>query len=198
MKKFLVILLAVSLFSVVSSGQDDEIRPSSIGVSFTLTDFLTAQRIRTTSLSSVLSKDQWAKFNEMNPGLAVSYYKGLSRHVDFAATLAGSFLAYPFPNRPPFSQDQLLLALDASAQIKLVSERYWFQPYITAGIGAHKHRVYYGAFIPLGIGFNIDLFNEAKINFQSRYQVPVTTETANYHFFHSVGVAGRIGKKKEA
>ncbi len=197
MKKFLVLLLANALFSFVSSGQYDEIRPTSIGVSFTLTDFITADRIRTTSLSSVLSKDQWAKLREMSPGMAISYYKGLSKHIDFAGTLAGAFLSYPFPNRPPFSQDQLLLALDASAQFKMVSEKYWFQPYLTAGIGAHKHRVYYGAFIPLGVGINIDLFNEAKINIQSRYHVPVTTETANYHFFHSVGIAGRIGKKKE-
>ena len=197
MKKILVSLLVVFVSSV-SMAQDDEIRPTSIGVSFTLTDFITADRIRTTSLSNVLSKDQWAKISEMSPGLSVTYYKGLTPHLDFAGTLAASFLQYPFPNRPLAEQDKLLLAVDGSAHFKMVSERYWLQPYITAGIGAHKYRSYYGAFIPLGLGLNIDFFNEAKINIQTRYQVPVTTETANYHFFHSIGVVGRIGKKREA
>lgn len=197
MKKFLVSLLFLYSTSMVSFGQEDEIRPASIGVSFTLTDFLTAERIRTTSIASVINKSQWAKLKEMNPGIAVHYYKGLTRHIDFAGTLAGAFLSYPFPNRPAFESDELLLAIDASAQFKLTTERYWLQPYFTAGVGAHKYRVYYGAFIPLGVGLNIDFFNEAKINIQSRYQVPVTNETANYHFFHSIGVSARIGKKKE-
>ena len=197
MKQFLVSLLAIVSLSSISFGQVDAKRPTSIGVSFTLTDFATADRIRTTSLSQVIAKDEWAKLKEMSPGISVSYLKGLTPHIDFAATLAGAFLAYPFPNKPPFSEEKLLLAADASAQIKLVTERYWFQPYFTAGVGAHKHRVYYGAFIPVGVGFNIDLFGEAKINIQSRYQIPVTNETANYHFFHSIGVQGRIGKKPE-
>lgn len=197
MTKFVALLAAILTFGNIVAQRVDEVRPAALGVSFTLTDFETAQRIRNSSLALVLKNDEWAKLNEMSPGIAVSYYQGLTRHIDFASTLAGSFLSYPFPNRPMWSEDKLLLALDASAQLKMVSERYWFQPYLTAGIGAHKYRVYYGAFLPVGVGLNIDLFNEAKINIQSRYHIPVTNETANYHFFHSIGVAGRIGKRKE-
>ncbi|HLF45193.1 MAG TPA: OmpA family protein, partial [Chitinophagaceae bacterium] len=50
---------------------------------------------------------------------------------------------------------------------------------------------------PLGVGMNLDLFNEAKLFFNSQYRVPVTTGSSNYHFFHAIGITGVIGRKKE-
>ena len=93
MKKILAALLAMSLISPASYSQDEEIRPAAIGISFILNDFTTADRIRNSSLSSVLAKDQWSKLSEMSPGIAITYFKGLRKHVDFAGTLAGSFVA---------------------------------------------------------------------------------------------------------
>jgi outer membrane protein OmpA-like peptidoglycan-associated protein len=198
MKKILAVLLALSVFVPSSFGQDDEIRPAAIGISFFLQDFATADRIRTTSLSSVFSNKQWAKLKEMSPGIAVTYFKGLRKHVDFAGTLAASFVQYPFPNHAAFSGDKFLLAVDAAVHLKLTSEKYWVQPYLIAGIGGHMYASqYFGAFIPAGIGFKINFFDEAHLFIASQYRVPVTTNTANYHFFNQIGVAGRIGEKKQ-
>ncbi len=197
MKKIIAFLLALSAFLPASFGQDDEIRPAAIGISFFLNDFNTANRIRTTSLSQVLSNKQWTKPKDMTPGIAISYFKGLTTHVDFAGTLAGSFIRYPFPNHAPFGSDKFLLEGDASAHLKLVTEKYWVQPYLSVGIGGHMYAgSYFGAFMPLGIGFKINFFDDAHFFMTSQYRVPVTTETANYHFAHFIGVAGRIGEKK--
>lgn len=197
MKKLLVLLTAIIFFAPCVSGQNDYIRPAELGISFNLFDFTTAQRIRSTSLSSVLSGKKWAKISEMSPGFGLHYFKGLKEHIDFAGTLSGSFLDYPFPDKPSFGSDKFLLAFDASAQFKLTSDKYWFQPFVSAGAGGHKYRSYWGAFIPLGIGMNIDFFNEGKFFIQSQYRVPVTTGSANYNFFHAIGFTGRISKKKE-
>ncbi|MEI9944868.1 MAG: OmpA family protein [Chitinophagaceae bacterium] len=205
MKKNLAILLAIIAFIPVASfGQDTEkkekekvIRPAALGVSFFMNDFTTAQLIRSTSLSRVLNNKQWTKFSKMTPGIAVSYFKGLGTHVDFAGTLAGSFVRYPLPNRV-FSSDKFLLEGDASLNFKMVSEAYWVQPYIIAGVGASMYGgSYFGAFIPLGLGMKLNLYDDAHVFVTSQYRVPVTTETSNYHFFYQLGIAGRIGKKKE-
>jgi OmpA-OmpF porin, OOP family len=172
------------------------VRQPAIGISFTLTDFVSAQRIRNASLASVLNNKQLAKFKEMSPGIAISYYQGLLPRIDFAATVNGSFLDYPFPNKPPFGNNNFLLEADASANFKLVTDDYWLIPYASAGIGAHMYKIYYGAFVPLGIGLRLNLFDEAGINLSSQYRIPVTRETANYHFYHSFGVYGIIGQKK--
>jgi len=196
MKKILSLLFALYLLVPSGFGQDDEIMPKSLGISFFLNDFVTASRIRTTSLSSVLRNKSVAKFSEMTPGIAINYYKGIKRHLDLAASLGGSFIRYPMPSKS-FANNNFLLEANASVNFKLTSEKYWFQPYLTAGIGGHKYLGYYGAFMPLGAGFKINLFDEAYILASSTYRVPITTETANYHFQHSIGVLGRLTKKKE-
>lgn len=197
MKKVLSILFVCALLSSDTFGQDDEILRPAIGISFNLTDFTTASRIRSTSLSKVIANKQIAKIREMSPGLSISYYKGLQKHLDFVATLGGTFLNYPFPDKT-FSSNSLLLTADAQLNFKLTSEKYWVQPYATAGVGAHQYAGYYGAYIPLGLGVKVNLYDEVQIYLTSQYRVPVTTETANYHFFHSLGFAQNFGKKKEA
>lgn len=198
MKKLLASVVAVCfLFTTGYSQTKATPRQSSIGISFTLTDFLTPQRIRSTSLAQVMNKKQVAKFREMSPGIAVSYFQGLLPRIDFAATFNGTFLDYPFRNRAPFGSNSFLLEADASAQFKLLTEDYWLIPYADAGVGAHMYKSYYGAFVPLGVGLRINLFDEAGININSQYRIPVNNETSNYHFFHSVGIYGIIGQKKE-
>ncbi|MBE2231263.1 MAG: thrombospondin type 3 repeat-containing protein, partial [Chitinophagaceae bacterium] len=196
MKKILSALFALYLLVPAARAQDDEIRPKALGVSFFLNDFVTADRIRTTSLTSVISNRQFAKIQEMSPGIAITYFQGLRPRLDVAASLGGSFLRYPMPNKS-FADNSLLLEASALLNFKMTTEKYWVQPYIIAGVGAHKYKNYYGAFLPTGLGLKVNLLDEAHFYVTSQYRVPVTTETANYHFQHSVGLAGRLGKKKE-
>ena len=192
------ILLASLLFCLIipSSYAQDDVRVPALGIGFFLNDFTTASRIRSTSLNSVLRDKKWAKLSEMSPGISITYFKGIRKHLDIAASIAGSFEAYPMKDRT-FSDQRFLLEATALANFKLTTEKYWVQPYFIAGIGAHKYSGYYGAFIPLGVGLKVNLFDEAHFFINSEYRLPVTTATASYHFQHSIGIAGIIGKKKE-
>jgi OOP family OmpA-OmpF porin len=198
MKKFLAVLVALSVFVPASFGQKEDVRPAAIGVSFFLNDFVTANRIRTTSLRQVLRDKQVAKTKDMSPGIALSYFKGLTPKIDFAGTMGASFIRYPFPKRPtPFS-DRFLLQVDATVNLKMVSDKYWVQPYLIAGVGGHMYGgEYFGAYIPLGVGFKVNFFDDAAFFVNSEYHTPVIRENTNYQFFHQIGIAGRIGKKNE-
>ena len=200
MKKVLASLVSVScLINIVYSQTTTcpPIRQSAIGVSFFLNDFISPSRIRSTSLNTVIRNKQMAKFKEMAPGLAANFVTGLTPHIDFAANLSGSFVDYPFPKRAPFGNTNFLLEGDVNAQFKLVTEDYWLIPYANVGLGAHVYKSYWGAYVPLGIGLRLNLFDEAGINITSQYRIPVIYETSNYHFYHSFGIYGIIGKKKE-
>ena len=196
MKKILSVLFALYFIAPSVKAQDEEIRPKALGISFFMNDFVSPARIRSTSLSSVLSNKQMAKFKDMSPGLALTYFKGITKHIDIAASVGGSFLKYPMPSKT-FTSDNFLLETNATVNLKMTTEKYWVQPYIIAGIGGHKYRSYYGAFMPLGLGLKVNFFDEAHLFITSTYRVPITTETANYHLQHSIGIAGRIGKKPE-
>ncbi len=195
MKKILSLLFVLYLLVPSGHSQNREwVRPKALGVSFFLNDFITPERIRTTSLSSVISNKNFARMRQMSPGLALNYFQGVSNHVDVNVNLGGSFVQYPMPNKT-FSNESFLLELSATANLKMTTEQYWIQPYIIAGVGAHRYRSYYGAFMPLGLGLKVNFWDEAHLFVTSTYRVPVTTETANYHLQHSIGIAGALKKK---
>jgi hypothetical protein len=77
MKKLLASVMAFYTLLITANSQTiAPIRQSAIGISFTLTDFITPERIRSSSLTSVLNDKAWAKVKDMAPGFALSYYKG--------------------------------------------------------------------------------------------------------------------------
>jgi outer membrane protein OmpA-like peptidoglycan-associated protein len=197
MKQLIVSLLAAIVIAPVVYGQDDEIRSHEIGVSFNLIDFKTAQLIRTTSLNAVIRDKQFGNIGEMSPGIGLHYFKGLKKHIDFAGTINASNTYQPLPNKPDDGYERFLLQAEAIAQFKMVSDKFWFQPFLSAGFGAQKYYVYYGAYVPLGVGLNINFFNEGRLFINSTYRVPITTGTSNYHFMYAFGVSGRLTKKKE-
>lgn len=199
MTKFTRIILALlCLQTTIAVAQEEEekyVQQPALSIHFLLHDFKTATNIRNSSLSSVLANKQFGKIKEMSPGLAISYSNGLSNHFDFSVTLAGSFLDYPRQNQPTSGNEKFLLEADASVRGKMFSDKYWFTPYLQAGLGISKYEGYYGAFMPLGVGLQLNFFDEAFLLINSQYRVPVT-ESANYHFYHSIGLAGNIGRKK--
>lgn len=168
-----------------------------IGFAFTFHDFQTAQDLKNTSLNQVLKDNEWYKTSRMSPGLALNYFQGLTNHLDFMARLGGTFVSYPLKNKTASGNDKLLAELDANINAKLLSDKYWVTPYLTAGVGASQWNGYFGAYVPLGWGLQINLLDQAYINFNAQYRVAVTEATATNHLFYSFGVAGSLFDKKE-
>ncbi|MGZ5134696.1 MAG: hypothetical protein ACXWCG_06090 [Flavitalea sp.] len=197
MTKITRIVLAILVLNntIAFAQEEDYIQGPALGIHFLLNDFQTASNIRSSTLSSALANKNVGKIKDMSPGLAISFSQGLSNHFDFSTTVAGSFLDYPRPNAPPSGSDKFLLEADASVRGKMFTNKYWFTPYLQAGVGVSKYEGYYGAFIPLGVGLQVNFFDEAFLLINSQYRVPVTT-TVNYHFFGSIGLVGTIGTKK--
>ncbi|MEO6548346.1 MAG: OmpA family protein [Ferruginibacter sp.] len=195
MKKIALSFLTVMLLFINSFAQNEYKKTPSVGVHFFLEDFKTATELRTDGLASVIKNKNWSKFNRMSPGLAVSFINGVSNKIDFITTASGSFVDYPVPDKPAAGKDKFLLDVTAVANIKLVSDNYWVSPYLSLGVGASKFGGYYGAFIPTGVGLQLNLLDEAFVLINSQYRLPVTENSA-YHFYHSIGFAGNIVRKK--
>lgn len=202
MRKLYGACLACLFLSVCTYAQSstetntDYTRPATIGVYFFLSDFKTASDIRTSSLNTVLDRKQFGKIKEMSPGLAITYGKGISNHLDYAITASGTFVDFAFPNRPTAGTEKFFLEVDASVVGKMFTDKYWLIPTINLGVGASKYGSYYGAFIPAGLGLQLNFFDEAWFIVNSQYRIPIT-ETQNYHFYHSVGIIGKLGKKAD-
>jgi hypothetical protein len=201
MKKIAGLIAALGMLPAISFTQDmpdksQHVQTPTLGVHFFFYDFQTAANIRATSLSATLRNRGFGKIKDMSAGLALNYIKGLSPSFDFSTMLAGSFLDYPKDGGGNLGENGLLMELDASIRGKVFSNQYWVSPYVQVGVGVSKFKGYWGAFIPAGVGLQLNLFDEAFLMINSQYRVPVTESTVNYHFFYSIGLAGIIGKKK--
>lgn len=161
-----------------------------------MNDFKTASDIRSKGLVNVLDSKEFFKTSKMNPGLAVNYLSGLSNHMDFIATLGGSFLDYPIEGVTSSGSDKLMLELTTSINFKLLTDHYWITPFVDLGVGGSKFGSKFSAFIPAGVGMQVNIADEAFLLLNSQYRIPVT-ENASYHLYHSIGIVGSISKKKE-
>ncbi len=196
MKNIYLLIITIATF-ITSYGQSESYKKTkALGVSFILNDFQTASDIRSNGLVSVLKAKNFFNSKRQHPGMAINYLSGLSEHVDFIASLEGSFLDYPIKNQPDFNQNTFLLEGTASVNLKLLTDKYWVTPYIDLGVGASNYKKYFAAFAPVGLGLQINLFREGFIFINSQYRIPVT-ENASYHFTHSIGIASNIVSKKE-
>lgn len=197
MKKALFIFISLGfLYSSFAQSPNVYKKGNNLGVSFFLNDFKTASAIRANGLVKTLHDQQLFNPTKMNPGAAITYLSGLSKHLDFSATLGASLLDYPNDNFADGGNDHLLLETTGSFNFKLLSDRYAVVPFIDLGVGASNYKKYFGAFVPIGIGLQVNIANEAFILLNSQYRVPVTANTS-YHFYHSLGIAANIDKKKK-
>ena len=194
MKKLMLSLLAIVVCTTVFC-QNDYKKGPTLGIHFVLNDFKTAADLRADGLSKVLRDKQWSKSKRMVPGLAISYTQGISNHVDFAGALTASFVDYPVPNKLLTTQQNLLLEAVATSNLKLVTDKYWFNPFITLGVGASKYKGYFGAFIPVGLGIQARITDDTYLLLNTQYRVPVTENVA-YHLYHSFGMAHTFIKTK--
>jgi hypothetical protein len=196
MKKIVGLLLAVLPFLAPAYCQDEHIQRPTLGIFFFFHDFKTVENIRATSFRQTLRSAQFGKVGEMSPGLALNYINGLTAHYDFTTTITGSFINYYKRDGTLLGQDNLLLEGDLSIKGKLFTNRYWVSPFVQAGVGFSKFRSYWGAFIPAGVGAQVNLFDEAFFMFNAQYRVAVTS-TVSDHFFYSLGIAGNIGGRRK-
>jgi OmpA-OmpF porin, OOP family len=197
MLRSFLLILSIILSHLHSFAQEPTyIQDPTLSVFFLFNDFKSAANVRATSLSSALRNKQFGKIAEMSPGLGLSYLEGIHKNYDVVITLSGSFLDYPFQNRPSLNNDNFLVEGDVSLRGKMFTNKSWISPYLQLGVGSSFYAGYYAAFMPAGGGLQISFFDEAYLLINAQYRIPVT-ETANFHFYYSLGLAGKIGRKKQ-
>lgn len=196
MKEKIFSLTGLMILCLTAFSQEKTyIKNPAIGIHFFFDDFKTAANIKATSLSTVLRENAFGKAKDMAPGLSISYLDGLSEHLDFSATLGGSFLNYPIDGKSSNGAESFLLEADASVHAKMFSDQYVVVPFLSIGTGFSKYKGYFGAFIPVGVGLQVNFFDDAFLMINSQYRLKVS-EVTNNHFFYSIGIAGNIGVNK--
>lgn len=194
MKKCFIFLLLFAAF-LNSEAQDKYRKLPSLGIFITGSDYITASDLRSKGLKTVLNENNYFKSDRRFLGLAASYLEGLTDHIDIQASLGLSYPAYQVPGVYFDNRPYGLLEFYATGNFKLLTDRYFFVPYLSAGVGASKYGVYYSAFLPLGAGFQFRLAPDVFLMTGTQYRVAVT-EKSQYHLLHYAGIVAPITTRK--
>jgi outer membrane protein OmpA-like peptidoglycan-associated protein len=170
------------------------IKPISIGIHYSLTDFETVDKIKSSSVSDVLKNKQWGIPAEMMTGFGVDFLVGLTNHIDFSASAnyTSGIHAFNLPSTNLINYP--LFSLDALLNFKMVSDKYYVRPFLLAGLGVYSQNGT-GIYTPVGTGLQFNIFDAAILNIQTQYRIPIKIAD-NSALFYQIGFATAIAKKK--
>lgn len=187
------IILLVSMLSLATGlvaqqpSQSPFVKKRGLMLNYLYNDFETARRINTGSFSSVIRNKEISRLIEMSPGFGVTYIETLSHHVDFFSSLGVSAVEYPFKNRAASRGESFLFELDANINLRLLKDEYIVNPYLTAGVGGSYYNVHFGAYVPIGGGFQFKFGGDEVVRLQAQYRYGIT-ETTTDHFNLTLGI----------
>ncbi len=198
MKRILLTVFSFILVIAALAQNNYYKKPKTLGVHVTLQDYVTAAQIRQLGMSDVLSKKEWGATGRTKAGIAVSYTEGLSDHFDFNARAGFALMNAPMQTMTAYGTQRGTRAYfesDANIFMKLLSDQYFMSPFLSAGAGASLWQGYYAAYVPVGGGLQLNLFDGTLMTFQAQYRLPVTANN-NFHLFYSMGVLAELFPRK--
>jgi hypothetical protein len=196
MKRILLLAVAMVLFQAgFSQSKTSKKKSSQLGIQFTAHDFQTPADLNSRGMSFVLSDKKWGDFDRKRVGMAITYTEALNENLDFNARLGMSDVDYTLSNKPfaASTGTRTYFELDANLFMKLLSNEHVVSPFLSLGVGGSVWKGYHAAYIPAGVGFQVNLFDETFLVAQSQYRIPVTGNAANNLFF-SIGVSAVLNK----
>ncbi len=191
MKRISFFILIIS-FAIQIQAQ----KKSAIGFSFNVTDFNTPAAIKSTSFNDVWESGDWTNLRDMAPGFSVYYFGGLAPKIDYSFRYNGTF-GKSFTSVQPTLKDYYN-ELEASLHARLLKRSALLNPFISAGAGIGNYWKKNGvqAYIPVGVGLELNLINETYFFLQANYRHSLKTENVPNNLFYSFGFAQSLVQPK--
>jgi outer membrane protein OmpA-like peptidoglycan-associated protein len=200
MKQKLTLILAIMLVATSAFAQKNKKKMSStegkkgqlIGLHFNLADFNAP-----TGLKDPITGKVYQTVSQMDKGLSVSYWRGITSKVDFCAKINAMFKDYrAIYYGIPAEGTEVGVELEPTINVRPVPDNAKFAPFLTAGVGVGYYTSHFGAYIPVGLGLQLNIQNTTYFFLQAQYKFTLTKKTLGDNLFYSFGVAENIGREK--
>jgi OmpA-OmpF porin, OOP family len=194
MKQKITLVFTFILFTAVSFAQtgNSAKKPSLVGIHFSAVDFTTIPNFK----NKTQPKDI-ANFKDLDFGLSLSYWTGLTSNIDFSLKASGFLHSYGFDRNPlRVEKKELGIELEPTLNFQLFKDGATFSPFLTTGVGVGYYTGEFGAYLPAGVGLQANFNSETYIFLQAQYRFTLTKDDLKDHLFYSLGVAQSIGSPK--
>ena len=162
-----------------------------LGIHFNLQDFEAPIQIKNPSTGK-----GYLPIREMDKGFSVSYWKGLTSRVDFSLRTNVSFRNYRAISRGLSDKNEIGVELEPSLNFRPFPDKALINPFLTVGIGAGLYTEEFGAYVPAGLGVQVNLKSQTYIFLQGQYRWTLKDDVLGDNLFYSLGVAQNLGREK--
>ena len=191
MKQKLTLFLVLMVFGASVIAQNSGKKPALFGIHFNALDLRTASAFKDSSVSL----KNVANLKDMDFGFGLSYWKGLTRTIDFSTKLNVNFHDYAEEDRGEYSEGQQVgIELEPTLNFRPYGDAALISPFLTAGVGGGYYSGEFGAYIPAGVGIQLNLKSTTYVMLQAAYRFTLSKDDLKDAMFYSLGVAQSIGR----
>jgi OOP family OmpA-OmpF porin len=201
MKRALLLITGILFLSTLSVAQKYPAKKQAMfSFNASLSDYSFLKTVRDSSFTNAIKQKKWLKPANKSIGLGLSYWKGLTAHIDFSGTFTATLSSFPakFVKGDSIGQANLSSQLDALLHFKLLKEKAGVNPFLTAGIGAGNFPNQFAAYAPVGVGIQLHFNDGAYIIIQAQDRIALTDGISNDYAMYSIGFAQKGMKRKPA
>jgi OmpA-OmpF porin, OOP family len=194
MKQKLKLLFAFAILCSTAFAQKEwsaSKKGSLIGIHFNLADFKGP-----TGIKDPISGKVYSSIREMDKGLSLSYWKGLTSKIDLAVKANAMFRDYSGIYQGVSGKTEIGLELEPTLNIRPFSDASKIAPFLTAGLGAGLYNDKFGAYAPAGVGLQFNFNSITYLIAQAQYKFTLTDKILGDNLFYSLGFAQSIGKER--
>ena len=199
MKQKLTLLLSFFAIVGIASAQTMNSKFSAakkgdlIGIHFNALDIKTP-----VTLKNSAGTRSFTRIDDMDFGFSVSYWKGLTNTIDFSTRGGLIFHDYAAEDRHDLNSgsQQIGVELEPTLNFRPYGDNALLAPFITAGVGGGYYTGKWGAYIPAGLGIQLNLQSTTYVFVQTQYRFALTKDVLKDNLFYSLGIAQNVSKQK--
>ena len=182
LKLTLVFILTVLISTVYSQK-----RGNLVGVHFNLSDFNS-----TSSIESPATGKGYTSLRDMNKGLSISWWKGLTSKIDLSVKANAVFRDYGAIYYGNTGKTGIGIELEPTVNIRPFNNTAKLAPFLTVGAGVGLYDSKIGGYIPAGGGLQVNFDNTVYMFVQAQYKFTLTSEALGDNLFYSIGIAQKF------
>ncbi|MGG9962856.1 hypothetical protein [Ferruginibacter sp. SUN106] len=181
---FSLIILCTSVFAQKTKKSADGKKPQLIGVNFILVDYNSPSTIKNPGTTK-----GYSSFRSMSKGLSLTYWKGLTSTIDFSTKINAIFNNYKLASSGQSDKTEIGLELEPTINIRPFSDKAKLAPFLTTGVGGGYYTGDFGAYIPAGVGLQLNCNSTTYLFVQAQYRFTLTKKVAGDNLLYSFGLA---------
>ena len=198
MKQKLTLVLAIMLLATSGFSQkmkkahmsSDAKKGTLVGIHFNMADFVAPKGIKNPKTGDVYST-----IRDMSKGFSLSFWKGITKRVDFSVKANVMFHDYSVIFQGVPGKKEIGLELEPAIHVRPMRDDALFNPFLTVGLGGGLYNNKLGAYLPAGAGLQVNFNSTTYLVFEADYRWTLDKATMRDHLLYSVGFLHNIHDK---